>query len=78
MHGSQPILAEQGEQNYIKNIVKAFLHRNLFNSRTIDKITCFHIYIHIQNILSFRSIIVDISKYLYGTYDIKNMSLKYF
>jgi hypothetical protein len=80
MHGSQPILAEQGEQNYIKNIVKAFLHRNLFSSRTIDKITCFHIYIHIhiQNILSFRSIIVDISKYLYGTYDIKNMSLKYF
>jgi hypothetical protein len=80
MHGSQPILAEQGEQNYIKNIVKAFLHRNLFSSRTIDKITCFHIYIHIhiQNILSFHSIIVDISKYLYGTYDIKNMSLKYF
>lgn len=60
MHGSQPILTEQGEQNYIKIIVKAFLHRNLFSLRTVDKITCFHIYIHVQNILSFHSIIVDI------------------
>ena len=48
MHDSQPILAEQGGQNYMKHLVIAFLHRNLFSSRTIDKITYFHFYM--QNI----------------------------